>query len=181
MFRFHVCCLAAVSVIYGCGADQYPKAVVTGKVMCGDKPAWGGVITFSPVDAPEQTGRPAGNPGGVSRATVQEDGSFRLEYEQRGASEPEDGAVIGPHRVTFILPMSETPKLTAEDLETSAEMQAQQRAYLESLPTYPKLACSSEITPSEVEVKEGDNAFDFSLEVGRPTSSKADKSRGLDE
>ena len=95
-----------LGMICGC-SDAYPKAVVTGRVMCGDKPAFGGVVTFQPLDAPEKTGNPAGNPGGISRGKVEQDGTFRLTYESRGADREQVGAVIGPHRVSFILPMTE--------------------------------------------------------------------------
>ena len=131
--------------------------------MCGDKPAHGGVVTFQPQDAPDKTGRPAGNPGGVSRATVQEDGTFRLTYEARGANSARDGAVTGPHVVNFIPPMTETPGLTAEERTMAEEDQARQREYLASLPTYPKLDCGIEISPSNVEVKAGTNEFSFTL------------------
>jgi hypothetical protein len=154
----------------GCGGKQYPTAVVTGRVMCGDKPAHGGVVTFQPVDAADMTGRPKGNPGGVSRATVQEDGTFRLTYEARGANAARDGAVPGPHVVTFIPPITKTPGLTAADREMSEENQASQKKYLATLPIYPKLDCGIEITPSNVEVKPGSNEFAFTL-GGAPTSA----------
>ena len=161
-----------VPVLGGCGGDAYPKAVVTGRVMCGDKPAWGGVITFQPVDAPEKTGNPPGNPGGVSRATVEEDGTFRLTYEARGASPEDDGAVIGPHRVVFIPPVTEPPKWESRFNELPEEDQAQIKAELAKQKVYPKLECGIELTPNEVEVKPGENNFDFTLQAGAATAPR---------
>jgi hypothetical protein len=145
---------------------MYKKAVVTGKVMCGDKPAYGGVVTFQPVDDPDKTGRPSGNPGGVSRGLVDQDGTFRLTYEARGSDKEMDGAVIGPHRVTFILPMTEPQKWSSQDDWLPEEEKAKLKEELANKPVYPKLACGSEITPAEVEVQAGTNEFTFQLQPG---------------
>jgi hypothetical protein len=166
-----------VATIGGC-SSAYPKAEVTGRVMCGDKPAWGGVVTFQPLDASERTGNPPGNPGGVSRGKVEEDGTFRLTYEARGGDAEEDGAVIGPHRVTFIMPMTEKRKWSNADNWIPEEDKVRLQEQMANEPVYPKLACGNEITPGEIEVKAGSNDFAFTLKVGafptlpsRPTGS----------
>jgi len=153
------------AMVCGC-SGAYPKAVVTGRIMCGDKPAFGGVVTFQPKDEPEKTGNPAGNPGGVSRGKVQEDGTFRLTYEMRGDDREQDGAVIGPHRVTFILPMTEKRKWNSGDDWIPEEDKVRLKEQIANEPIYPKLQCGSEITPGEVEVKSGTNEFSFTLKPG---------------
>ena len=156
---------ALLGLMCGC-SDAYPKAVVTGRVMCGDKPAFGGVVTFQPLDAPETTGNPAGNPGGVSRGKVEQDGTFRLTYESRGADREQDGAVIGPHRVSFILPMTEKRQFSKADEWIPEEDKVRMKEQMANEPIYPKLECGSEITPAEVEVKSGSNDFSFTLQAG---------------
>lgn len=159
---------AGMLCAFGCGTDLYPKATVTGRVMCGDKPAWGGVVTFQPVDAPEKTGRPKGEPGGVSRGQVQEDGSFRLTYEARGMHAAEDGAVTGPHRVVFIPPQSTPWEWNPQDDWLPEEEKAKLKEELAKRPVYPKLDCGAELTPAAVEVKSGSNEFEFTLQAAAP-------------
>lgn len=142
-----------------------PKRAVTGRVMCGDKPAAGGVITFQPIDAPEKTGRPKGNPGGVSRAIVAEDGTFRLTYEVCGVNDAEDGAVTGPHRVIFIPPITEPLKWNSPDDWLPEDEKAEFKEELAKQTISSKLPCVPEISPSDVEVQDGTNDFDFQLQA----------------
>jgi hypothetical protein len=181
--RIHYALWPALSacILSGCGgADSYEKAVVTGRVMCGDKPAWGGYITFEPIDAPDKTGRPEGNPGGRSVAQVDKDGNFRLTYEARGANSEEDGAVIGPHEVAWTPPQTEPRKWSAQDNWLPEEEKAKLKAEMAAEPVYPKLNCGLAITPSQVEVQPGENNFAFTLEETARAPRPAVEERGSD-
>ena len=136
-------------------------AAVSGKVTCQGKPVAGGVIKFFPIDAPEKTGRKPGYAGGPSEATIQEDGTFSLMPidAQQGS-----GALIGPHLVQFVLPPTARPRLTGDDRAMmSAEEAKKWDAEFGSRPIYPPCPCSNAIQPAEVEVKQGDNVFEFTL------------------
>ena len=99
----------------GCGSDPYQLAEVTGRVTCNGKPALGGYVVFMPMDAPEKTGRPTGQPGGLSRGLVQEDGSFTLTMDPKGTYPERLGALIGPHQVSFIAPRTEAVEWDSRD------------------------------------------------------------------
>ncbi|HXG12132.1 MAG TPA: hypothetical protein VNK04_20425 [Gemmataceae bacterium] len=155
--------LALVSgLVSGCGANPYRMAPVRGRVTCNGKPATGGVIKFLPIDAPEKTGRKPGHTGHPSSGTVGEDGSFTL-TSMDGKSGP--GALIGPHKVVFEAPPTRRPTLSADDRSVmSPEEIKAAEAELARRPVYPPLPCSTTITPGEVEVKPGDNYFEFTLQ-----------------
>jgi hypothetical protein len=137
-------------------------AEVRGKVTtCEGKPAAGGQVVFYPVDAPGQTGRPAGNPGREARGTVAEEGTFTL--TTIGIS-PVPGAVTGPHKVAFEMPPTRRPTLTAEDRGNMTPEEAKKaEADFASRPLYPPIPCSDQIQPGEVTVKPGKNDFEFKL------------------
>src|SRR4051794_40604635 len=89
-------CAAALTATPGC-RSPYAAAPVSGTVMtCEGKPAEGGVVTFTPLDDPGRTGRPAGHAGWASSGTVGPDGRFTLTALDGRSG---DGALIGPHRV----------------------------------------------------------------------------------
>jgi hypothetical protein len=106
----------------------------------------------------------------VSRAIVQEDGTFRLVYEARGANDAEDGALTGPHRVTFISPMTEPPKWSPQDDWLPEEEKARLKEQRANAKVYPELPCGIALTPGEVEVLDGENNFEFTLEA-EPTAA----------
>jgi hypothetical protein len=118
------------------------------------------VIVFQPIDAPEQTGRPAGHPGSAPRGTVGVDGTFTLT-----SVDGKPGTLIGPHRVIFQMPPTKRPRLLAEEREgmSPEEIKAVEEEFSRR-PVYPPLPCSANITPAEVEVKPGDNNFELSLQ-----------------
>jgi hypothetical protein len=154
--------VAAVLIACGCSSDPYRLVPVRGLVTtCENKPATGGIVTFTPIDAPKETGRPGGNPGQISMGTVGEDGTFTLTYTN-GA--PSSGAVTGPHRVTFQMPPTQRPKIDADTIAGSTpETLAEIEKDFASRPIYPPVPCSPDITPGEVTVVAGDNMFEFTL------------------
>jgi hypothetical protein len=153
-------CLTA-ALVAGC-SNAYERAPVRGSVMCDGKPTTGAVILFQPLDVPEKTGRPPGHPGGASTGTVGEDGTFTLVALDGTSGE---GALIGPHQVIFQPPPTTRPKLSADDRSslTPEEIKHWEEEYSRR-PVYPKLPCSNNVTPAEVEVKLGENQFEFTLQ-----------------
>jgi hypothetical protein len=149
----------------GCGSNPYRTAPVSGTVMCNGKPAFGGTIRFRPVDAPEETGRPPGQPGREAFATVEEDGTFTLMMDTAADATQAGGALIGRHEVIFESPRTKPVPIPADDREglTAAEVQALRADIDRRYPVYQPLACSAEITPREVEVVAGQNVFEFTL------------------
>src|SRR5262245_42539338 len=83
---------AACGLLAGCGGPSYPTAPVSGRVTCDGKPVPGAEVEFQPIDAPAETGRPAGNPGSPSAGRVGEDGRFSLTVVGANAG---PGAVVG--------------------------------------------------------------------------------------
>ena len=170
---------AAVSLaLMGCGSSKYQFAEVTGKITCDGKPAWGGVVIFEPLDSPEKTGRPKGQPGRRSQGQVKEDGTFTLTYEPGGGGSALDGAITGPHRVTFIQPQSTPWKWNPQDDWMPAEEKEKLKADLAARPVFPALSCGSGLAPGEVEVKAGDNSFDFTLTGDKPRPVRPAQSGG---
>ena len=155
--------LIIMSLLWGCRSDPYETVPVTGKVTCEGKPAWGGTIIFRPIDAGGQTGRPSGSPGRSASALVAEDGSFRLTVPAAGGANDAVGTVVGPHRVSFVLPASKPRELTAEERSLPPEELEELKAALADLAAYPELPCGATISPAEVDVKPGENVFEFTL------------------
>ena len=106
----------------GCGRNPYRTAPVTGTVMCNGKPANGGVIRFRPVDAPEETGRPPGQPGREAFATVEQDGTFTLMMDTAADATQGRGALIGRHEVIFELPRTKPVPIPADDRGSRSTM-----------------------------------------------------------
>ena len=151
----------------GCGVNLYETAEVSGRVTCNGKPAVGGFVVFEPIDAPEKTGRPKGEPGRISRGMVQEDGSFTLVMDPRGADLASRGALIGPHRILFVPPLTEPPAWNPSDDWLPEEDKKKLKEELAATPVFEPLECGPEgITPGEVEVKPGSNEFEFTLQPG---------------
>lgn len=158
------CALLAAAVFAGCVKSDYQVVPVTGKVVCNGAPAWGGSIVFHPVDAPERTGRPQGTPGRASAGIIQEDGSFQLMMRASAMGSEQQGALTGPHRVSFLLPKSTPWEWNPEDNWLPPEEQQKLKKELAERPVYPKLPCGDQITPGEVEVTAGGkNFFEFVL------------------
>lgn len=149
----------------GCGSGLYDTATVTGTVMCDGQPAAGGMIRFRPVDAPEETGRPPGEPGREAFATVGKDGTFTLMMDTAADASRDSGALIGRHDVIFEMPRTEPAPIDAEDRAwMSPEQLKELRAELDKkFPVGQPLSCSAEITPNQVEVEAGENVFEFEL------------------
>lgn len=165
-------------LLSGCGDTVYEMGEVSGKVTCSGKPAWGGVLIFEPLDAPEKTKRPKGSPGRRSQGLVQEDGTFTLTYEPGGGGSASSGALTGPHRVTFIQPQSTPWKWNPQDDWLPAEEKEKLKAELAARPVYPELPCGDALTPGEVEVKAGGNSFEFTLAEGKPRPQRPGKQMG---
>jgi len=154
-----VLCAALLS---GCRHDPYRLVEVKGRVTsCEGKPAAGGVVVFSPIDEPEVTGRPRGNPGREARGTVAADGTFSLTTI---GIKPAAGAVTGKHRVSFEMPPAGRPVLLpGEKAAMSPDEIKKIEADFASRPAYPPLPCSDQIQPAEVTVKNSGNDFEFKL------------------
>ena len=148
-----------IAALTGCG-NPYSTAPVRGKLTLDGKPAEGAQVVFSPVDAPDKTGRPANEPGKPSRGKVGADGSFTLAQD-----DGQPGAVCGPHTVMFEPPLTKRPGIPGSERElmTPEEIKAAE-AQIAAMPIYPALPPGLKITPAKVEVKPGDNTFEFALE-----------------
>lgn len=162
--------MTAGALMTGCGSNAYEMAHVTGTVTCNGKPAIGGFVIFEPLDAPDKTGRPEGNPGRPSRALVGEDGRFTLVYDPGAGSKEVTGAVTGPHKVTFIQPQTTPAKWNPQDDWLPDEEKEKLKAELAARPVYEPLECGSVITPAQVDVQPGTNEFSFTLEAGSPAA-----------
>jgi hypothetical protein len=159
---FALCTVMCSSLLNGCGSNLYQLAPVRGRVTCQGKPATGGMVVFQPIDAPDKTGRPAGHSGSASSGTVGEDGTFILTSMDGKAGA---GALVGPHQVLFRPPPTKRPTLPADDRATMSpeEIKAAEEVN-RRMPVYPPLPCSANLSPSDVEVKPGQNEFVFTLQ-----------------
>jgi hypothetical protein len=157
-----LCVALAGGVANGCGSNLYEHAPVRGRVTCDGKPATGGKVLFLPRDDSAKTGRPAGHSGSASSGTVSADGTFTLTSVDGKSG---DGALIGPHQVVFELPPTKRPPITADDrLALSPEELKALQEDIARRPIYPPLPCGATITPATVEVKRGENQFEFTLQ-----------------
>ena len=152
----------AASLLSGCGLDPYETVPVTGRVTCEGKPAWGGTVIFQPI-ASEATGRPLNASGRSASGLIQEDGSFTLSVPAAGGAKDAEGALIGPHRVSFLMPKTTPWEMDPADRQLPPEEQEQIKAELAKRPVYKELSCGPKISPDQVEVKSGENAFEFTL------------------
>jgi hypothetical protein len=159
----HGIALAGMVLAFGgCGGGAYRLVEIRGRVTtCEGQPATGGIVTFYPIDAPDETGRKAGNPGREARGTVAEDGTFTLTTI---GIQPKPGVVIGKHQVGFEMPPTRRPTLTAEDKTNLTPDEIKKaEAEFSSRPVYKPLPCSDQIEPKEVEVKAAGDSFEFKL------------------
>jgi len=152
----------SAALLCGCGHDPYRLVDVKGRVTsCEGKPAAGGVVVFAPIDEPEATGRPKGNPGREARGTVADDGTFSLTTI---GTPPARGAVKGKHRVSFEMPVTKRAVLLPEERAAMSPDEIKKlEADFASRPVYPPLRCSDQIQPVEVTVKDSGNDFEFKL------------------
>ena len=166
-----LCAALVVVPAVGCG-NKYQMAEVRGRVTCDGKPATGGEVAFEPIDDPARTGRPPGRAGRTSHGIVQDDGSFTLVCDlipDSGVGHKGPGALVGPHRVFFTPPPTKRPTMSAEsrkvleEVGQPGELKAFEEAYAK-IPIYPPLPCGTGIDPGEVEVKPGQNEFEFKLQ-----------------
>jgi hypothetical protein len=150
------------ALLCGCRHNPYRPVEVKGRVTsCDGKPAAGGIVVFSPIDDPEATGRPMGNPGREARGTVADDGTFSLTTI---GTPPARGAVTGKHRVSFEMPPTKWPALLPEERAVMSPDEIKRlEADFASRPVYPPLRCSDQIQPAEVMVKDSGNDFEFKL------------------
>jgi len=148
-----------VSLLTGC-SDQYQLAPVSGKLTLDGKPVEGAVVIFSPIDAPEETGRPAGEPGRESVGTVGADGTFTLAQRDGPA-----GALTGPNQVIFEAPPTRRQTVPAGERDAwTPEQLKQMEAEFAAQPIYPALPPGLEISPNRVSVQPGENSFELVLQ-----------------
>lgn len=161
-WTFRCAVLVLIVSSSGCSETKYPLLDITGRVQtCEGKPAIGGTIVFSPIDDPEATGRPKGQPGREARGVIGEDGSFRLITQGKTA---EKGVVSGRHTVTFEMPPMKRPVLTPGDKEAlGPEGTKVREAEIAAMPVYEKVPCSGKLEPAEVTVKGAEDVFEFKL------------------
>jgi hypothetical protein len=155
----------------GCSRDPYANFVaVTGTLLCDGKPAEGATVIFSPVDAPEETGRAKGNPGPASRGVVQADGTFSLITWNYRGKEQTVGALVGPHSVRVDPPMTQAPAMTVQQAGLPPKERAEVQAELDALPLFEPLECGTQVEPESIEVTsdEEKNKFEFHLEGSAP-------------
>lgn len=128
--------LSVCGLVLGCGGN-HATAPVSGKVTAEGTAVTGGTITFVPIgDGKTPPGKPASG-------AIQSDGSFKLT-----TYEPNDGAVVGKHQVSFSPPPVESK---AGPDGHAAEVKGPYDGFVAKV--------------QEVEVKSGNN--DLTIEVGK--------------
>ncbi|MCA9080179.1 MAG: hypothetical protein KDA58_06445 [Planctomycetaceae bacterium] len=130
----------------GCGgAGNLPVAKVTGQVTCEGEPVTSGSIAFTPVAS--------GNgelPGKPALGKVNSDGTFQLTTYQ-----PNDGAIVGKHRVSITFPGQELGGLPGEQYGDDSPPQRLPQGL-------PPCAAAPRVIEVEVEAG-GDNSFTIEL------------------
>ena len=97
-------CLASMVLFTGCGGDEFETAPVTGKVTVDGKPLGAGKIIFSPQSTDNQAA------GRVASTEVSADGSYKI-Y----------GVVVGDHKVSVVLPLTEEEEEEEDEREMAAD------------------------------------------------------------
>ena len=140
-------CACWLLFVQGCGGggDQRDTAPVRGIVKCEGAPLTSGTITFTPINDAAK-----GNPGKPASGVVQADGTFVLT-----TYEPEDGAIIGRHEVTY------TPPEAGEG-EEEEEEDSDSASIAEPVPLDDSHPCRFG-GRSEAEVVDGDNSLTIDL------------------
>jgi hypothetical protein len=137
MVTFLGCSALVLGTLAGCNSGTLPVAKTSGTITHDGKPVDGGMITFAPLSSGKD------NPGKPASGEVDAGGEFVLTTYTDG-----DGAVIGKHRVTYNPPAT-TPA------ETPAGGHVQQAP--------PSKYAGLVVKEAEVEVKPGENTFEFHL------------------
>lgn len=141
-------CLAVVGMacLLGCsGGGSHATAKASGKVTYKGQPVEGGSLTFTPLAS-------GPNPGKQGAASIQKDGSYVA-----GTYAPNDGLVIGKHRVSYSAPPMPFPEGGLKPGE-----QEPKSPYYGLVPRQP-----------EVEIKSGSNTVDVELLPGGSTLASA--------
>lgn len=104
MFKYACWVMMLASVLVGASCSRAPDrpkvTPVSGQVFVENKPAKGALITFVPMQAPEEVAKTW--KFGYPRATVGDDGKFQVSTYEFG-----DGAPPGEYRITIIWPVME--------------------------------------------------------------------------
>jgi hypothetical protein len=135
-----------LAALPGCGGGEFKTAPVTGKVTYQGQPVTAGSLTFAPVASGEKA--LAGRPG---TGAVKSDGTYTLSTHKEG-----DGAVVGPHRVSYSPPPAEN-----KTIEVDGSVQAVE-------PTEPQPYQGLAPKQPQVDVAKGSNTIDIEL-IPSPT------------
>ena len=73
--------------------------------------------------------------------------------------------MVGRHRVTVKMPPRDRPRLSGDDraVMSAAEIKEWEEKFRQ-MPIYPQPSCGAAASPAEVEVKPGENEFEFTLQ-----------------
>lgn len=125
-------------VASGCGgeSDARPMGAVTGKVTSNGQPVTEGSLTFSPIKVGKD---PAGKSG---VGLIGSDGTYKVT-----TSAPNDGAVIGKHRIVY-----SAPALPFDEKKHSEGVKQPVSPFANLIPS-----------KADVEVKAGPNTIDIEL------------------
>ncbi len=94
-----------LAFVIGCGggSGEKPTASVTGKVTFNGEPVKGGSLNFAPAGGGAEPGKPG-------TAEIGEDGTYSVSTYGDG-----DGAVVGPHTVSYSAPSPEAAEAEGGD------------------------------------------------------------------
>lgn len=142
--------LMSAALAVGCGPDRPETAPVSGVVKIDGKVVPEGTITFYPKVGP------------VAASTINSNGHYSLT-----TYEPNDGAVLGEHRVAIravrIKNAAETAKSFEEEIMQAQQQTKKPRPVMQwlVLPVYANDATS----PLRETVVSGENTIDFDLKI----------------
>ena len=131
----------------GCGPSHPETAPVSGRVTVGGEPVAQGRIAFYP----EQ--------GRMAQGTLDADGRYTLT-----TFEPNDGAMLGPHRVVITathVSGPQPPQTLAEELAGGGGTASGRLQWLA-----PEVYSQRETTPLTAAVEAGENEINFDLPAG---------------
>ncbi|MCY2973956.1 MAG: hypothetical protein NTW52_04720 [Planctomycetota bacterium] len=103
--------LTLLVVISGCssGESDYPVAVVTGKVLCDNKPVANALVYFQPMKPPSAAKDSSSLLGKMGIGLTAEDGTYKISTYGEA-----DGAVLGMHRIRVLRPENPNFKCSCE-------------------------------------------------------------------
>lgn len=104
--------LLAISIQTGCYSNRRPTAKVEGTVTYKGQPVRSGTIVFTP----KERSKDDLYPGKAARGSVDADGRFRL--STYGTF---DGAIVGPHLVTYLNGDSDSEEEPTDEMEEGKE------------------------------------------------------------